>query len=233
MTRSCYGKLTKYGGWEGNKEYRVGHIDKGQMTLVDRDQKTLQLSTHQMKDAHWDYAYTRTADMAQGATYENVITTIQGRGILTNIRRAYIDITRASEHVKLFTDNPKAMMRSWVNNEVNKPSAIETRDKIYPEHPMLFNDKPLPKDNPDYQDINGRLDLRTMGKIINQQLPAFTESLATQLLGQPDPNKSDRDTMTFNQPKGDLKVTLTGEYRGYFKDWGNRRKRLTYITTDE
>ncbi|MFC1502818.1 conjugative transfer relaxase/helicase TraI [Pseudomonadota bacterium] len=207
-------------GWEGNKVYRVTDINAGQMQLQSKDKHTLSLSTTKMKDAHWDYAYTRTADMAQGATYENVITTIKGKGMLTNIRRAYIDITRASHHVKLITDNTEKTMMSWMNNETNKASAIETRDKHYPDHPLLFNDRPTPKDNPAYQDINGRLDIKTMGQAINQQLPAFTESLATQLLGQPDPKKSDRDTLTFQQPKGELKVTLTGQYRGHFKNWG-------------
>jgi len=206
--------------WQGNKVYRVTDINNGKIQLESKDRHTLSLSTTQMKDAHWDYAYTRTADMAQGSTYENVITTIKGKGILTNIRRAYIDITRASHHVKLITDNTEKTMLSWVNNETNKPSALETRDKYYPEHKALFNDRPIPKDNPAYQDINGRLDIKTMGKVINQQLPAYTESLATQLLGQPDTTKSGRDTLTFQQPKGELKITLTGQYRGHFKNWG-------------
>jgi len=98
----------------------------------------LSLSTAQMKDAHWDYAYTRTADMAQGSTYDNVITTIKGKGILTNIRRGYIDITRASRHVKLITDNPEKMLISWMNNDTNKSSALETRDKHYPEQAPWF-----------------------------------------------------------------------------------------------
>ncbi len=97
---------------EGNKTYSVTAIDDKQMTLKASDNHTLTLSTTQMKDAHWDYAYTRTADMAQGATYENVITSIKGSAKLTNVRRAYIDITRASQHVKIITDNPQKMMLS-------------------------------------------------------------------------------------------------------------------------
>jgi len=59
-----------------------------------------------------------------------------------------------------------------------------------------------------------------MGKVINQQLPAYTESLSTQLLGQPNTFKSNRDTLIFQHPKGDINVTLTGQYRGHFKNWG-------------
>lgn len=207
-------------GWEGNKEYRVQSIDKQQVMLSDSNGKTLSLSTNNMKDAHWDYAYTRTADMSQGATYNNVITAIKGKAILTNIRRGLIDISRASNHVKIFTDNPQNLIHSWINNETNKPSAIETRDKIYPENQTFFNDKPLPSNNPKYQDINGSLNLRQMGHVINTELPAYTEALSTQLLGQHDQAKSNRDQLVFQGEKGNVQVTLTGQYRGHYKDWG-------------
>ena len=203
---------------EGNKTYSITAIDDKQMQLKSSDNHTLTLSTTQLKDAHWDYAYTRTADMAQGATYENVITSIKGNAKLTNIRRAMIDITRASQHIKIITDNPKKMMLSWVNNDPNKASALETRDKHYPKHVPLFNDKPLPQDNPKYQDTNGNLDIKQMTAIINEKLPAYTESLAAHLLGDANKDKSDKDALAFEKD-GNIKVTTTGQYRGYFKDW--------------
>lgn len=203
---------------QGNKTYTVSRIDDKQMQLKSTDNHTLTLSTIEVKDAHWDYAYTRTADMAQGATFENVITAIKGQGALTNVRRAYIDITRASKHVKIITDNPQKMMLSWVNNDPNKVSALETRDKHYPEHTPIFNDKPLPQENPKYLDINGYVDLKRMTTELNAKLPAYSESLATQLLGEPNREKSDRDNLTFGKD-GSLTLTTTGQYRGYFKDW--------------
>ncbi|MCG9966026.1 conjugative transfer relaxase/helicase TraI [Shewanella cutis] len=203
---------------QGNKTYTVSSIDDKQMHLKSADNHTLTLSTQELKDAHWDYAYTRTADMAQGATFENVITAIKGQGALTNVRRAYIDITRASKHVKIITDNPQKMMLSWVNNDPNKVSAIETRDKHYPENTPLFNNKPLPHENPEYLDINGSLDIKRMATALNTKLPAYSESLATQLLGQPNPEKSDKDSLNFGKD-GNVTLTTTGQYRGYFKDW--------------
>ncbi|GAB6264314.1 conjugative transfer relaxase/helicase TraI [Photobacterium sp. R1] len=207
-------------GWEGNKEYQVQSIDTQKVILSDSNGKRLSLSTNNIKDSHWDYAYTRTADMSQGATYNNVITSIKGKAILTNIRRGLIDISRASNHVKIFTDNPKNLIRSWINNETNKPSAIETRDKIYPEHQIFFNDKPSAADNPKYQDINGILNLRQMGQVINNELAAYTESLSVQLLGQYDQTKSNRDMLIFQGDKGNVQVNLTGQYRGQYRDWG-------------
>jgi len=219
---------------EGNKTYNITAINDKHMTLKASDNHTLTLSTTQMKDAHWDYAYTRTADMAQGATYQNVITSIKGNAKLTNVRRAYIDITRASHHVKIITDNPQKMMLSWINNDPNKVSAIETRDKHYPEHSPLFNDKPLPQDNPKYQDANGNLDLKRMAAALNTKLPAYSESLATHLLGEPNLEKSDKDNLAFNAD-GNIKLTTTGQYRGYFKDWktGDKGSLINLIMTTE
>ncbi|MPY24478.1 conjugative transfer relaxase/helicase TraI [Shewanella sp. YLB-07] len=217
----------------GNKTYRVSAINNQQMTLTASDNHTLTLSTTQLKDAHWDYAYTRTADMAQGATYENVITAIRGTAKLTNVRRAYIDITRASKHVKIITDNPQRMMLSWVNNDPNQISAIETRDKHTPAHTAIFNDTPLPQDNPKYLDINGNLDLKRLAADLNTTLPAYSESLATHLLGESDLNQPDKHSIAFND--GNLTLTTTGHYRGYFKDGqtGDKGSLLNLIMVTE
>ncbi|WP_210440077.1 hypothetical protein, partial [Vibrio crassostreae] len=59
---------------------------------------------------------------------------------------------------------------------------------------------------------------------INTQLPKYTESLAMQLLGKPNQSKSDRDYLTFGLGQSALKITLTGEYRGYFKDYTTGEK---------
>ncbi|MFA0045009.1 hypothetical protein AB4425_25450, partial [Vibrio sp. 10N.261.51.A1] len=107
-------------GIKANVEYTISHATKEEITALSKEGQALSLNPNQLKDGHWDYAYTRTADMAQGATYQNVITTLKGKGALTNLRRAYIDLSRASSHVKLFTDSPKQMMKSWLSKEVNK-----------------------------------------------------------------------------------------------------------------
>ncbi|CAH1536757.1 hypothetical protein THF1D04_400003 [Vibrio owensii] len=101
-------------GIKVNVEYEINSATSDTITAVSKDRQTLNINPTNLKDGHWDYAYTRTADMAQGATYQNVITSIKGKGALTNLRRAYIDLSRASQHVKLFTDNPKQMMKSWL-----------------------------------------------------------------------------------------------------------------------
>ncbi|SON51396.1 protein of unknown function [Vibrio tapetis subsp. tapetis] len=44
------------------------------------------------------------------------------------------------------------------------------------------------------------------------------------LLGKPNQSKSDRDYLTFGIGKSAIKVTLTGEHRGYFKDYTTGEK---------
>jgi hypothetical protein len=90
------------------------------------DAKPLTLSRQQLRNAHWDYAYTRTADLAQGTTVDHVITAIHSSAPISNIRRAYIDITRAAHHVKVFTDSADNTVLAWYNHPSNKASAITT-----------------------------------------------------------------------------------------------------------
>ncbi|MCC4790309.1 conjugative transfer relaxase/helicase TraI, partial [Vibrio splendidus] len=75
-----------------------------------------------------------------------------------------------------------------------------------------------------FQNKSGDFDYALFKEHINTQLPKYTESLAIQLLGQPNQSKSDRDYLTFGLGKSAIKVTLTGEYRGYFKDYTTGEK---------
>ncbi|MFA0072119.1 conjugative transfer relaxase/helicase TraI [Vibrio cyclitrophicus] len=211
-------------GIKANIEYEITNATQEKIAAESKDGQTLNINPAQLKDGHWDYAYTRTADMAQGATYQNVITAIKGKGALTNLRRAYIDLSRASTHVKLFTDNPKQMMKSWLSKEVNKHSAIETLDNIPQQNTTYFNDKALPHEDVRYQDKNGDFNYNQFKEHINKELPKYTESLATHLLGKPNQSKSDRDYLTFGIGNSAIKVSLTGEHRGYFKDYTTGEK---------
>ncbi|WP_444860457.1 DUF7146 domain-containing protein, partial [Photobacterium iliopiscarium] len=148
----------------------------------------------------------------------HVISVIDSSAKLTNLRRAYIDISRASQHAMIFTDNEKGLMRSWLNNFDNNTSAIETVNKTYYPNEHHFNTQSIPRENPKYQQ-HGEFKLSLYAKDLAQQLTPFTESLAIELLGQPNNSKSDKDYLAFGQGQSHLKVSLTGEYRGYFRDW--------------
>lgn len=211
-------------GIKANTEYQVTSATPELITAQSKDGKHFQIDPNKMQDSHWDYGYTRTADMAQGATYENVITAIKGKGALTNLRRAYIDLSRASQHIRLYTDNPNRMMKSWLSNLSTKESAIETLAQTPIKPTTYFNDKALPQEDVRYQDLNGDFDYKRFQSHINKKLPEYTESLAIQLLGQPNLTKSNIDYLTFGDGKTATKVSLTGEYRGYFKDYTTGEK---------
>lgn len=220
-------------GIKANITHRVVQAAPDGIVAHDQDARPLLIDPNQLKDGHWDYAYTRTADMAQGSTYPHVITAIKGKGALTDFRRAYIDLTRASEHVRLYTDNPKQMIQSWLSKNVHKASAIETLSQAEPSSTVYFNDRPLPHEDVRYQNSKGEFSHQAMKTHLLAELPRYTESLATRLLGQPNLGKSNQDAMTFGTGNTSVTVTLTGQYRGYFKDYttGEHGSLLNLIMT--
>ncbi|MEZ8419945.1 conjugative transfer relaxase/helicase TraI [Vibrio splendidus] len=211
-------------GIKANVEYRITQANTDRVIAQSKTGQTLNLNPNALKDGHWDYAYSRTADMAQGSTYQHVISAIQSKGALTNLRRAGIDVTRASQHIRLYTDNTKQLVKSWLSKESHKASAIETLNQIPPKDTTYFNRNALPHEDVRFQNKSGDFDYNTFREHINTQLPKYTESLAIQLLGQPNQSKSDRDYLTFGIGKSAIKVTLTGEHRGYFKDYTTGEK---------
>ncbi|WP_232613387.1 AAA family ATPase [Photobacterium carnosum] len=189
---------------QGNTELTVSKVNTQTMTVTGKDGQAVTLPLSDMKNSHWDYRYTKTADMAQGATVNNVISVISASAKLTNIRRTYIDISRASQHAMIFTDNEKSLMNSWLNHHDNNTSAIETINKTHYHNERHFNTTDLPNENPKYQQ-DGHFKLPLYAKDLGHQLTPYTESLAISLLGQPNNSKSDKDYLAFGQQA--IKVT--------------------------
>ncbi|MDC5870574.1 conjugative transfer relaxase/helicase TraI [Vibrio europaeus] len=205
-------------GIVANQTYTVTTASSGLIEAQNVEGQRLSLDPKSLSDGHWDYAYTKTADMAQGSTYPHVIAAVKGKGALTDIRRAGIDQTRASQHIRIYTDHPKAMLKQWINQDTNKASALETQQGKTPVITQYFNDAPLPKENPKYHDINGEFDAHCFSEHIKETLPKFTESLAIHLLGTPNKSQSNKHTMVFGQGRETTEIQLTEEFRGYFKD---------------
>ncbi|MCD9477133.1 conjugative transfer relaxase/helicase TraI [Photobacterium phosphoreum] len=227
-------KTDKALGLIGNSDLTVSSINKNSMTLQNPTGEKVTLDVNDMKSSHWDYRYTKTADMAQGSTIGHVISVIDSSAPLTNLRRAYIDISRASQHAMIFTDNEKGLMKSWLNHVDNKHSAIETINKTHYPNERHFNTQDSPQENPKYQQ-QGQFSLSLYSKDLAQQLTPYTESLAIELLGQPNNSKSDKDYLAFGKGQSHTKVSLTGEYRGYFRDWstGNKGNAINLIMTSQ
>ncbi|PSW22570.1 conjugative transfer relaxase/helicase TraI, partial [Photobacterium phosphoreum] len=205
---------------KGNEPLTVLSVDNNTMVVKsDDNQRIHTMDLRELKNAHWDYRYTRTADMAQGATYKNVISLIKSTAKLTNIRRAYIDISRASDHMMLITDDIKSTMLSWLNHEKDTPSAVETLGKIRPEKDTYFDHKQSKYDHPDFKDKEGNFSFTQYTQHINKALLPYTESIYQHYLGNPNKSKSSKDYLSFGTGKNLTKVTLTGEFRGFYKNW--------------
>jgi conjugative transfer relaxase protein TraI len=215
-------KTDKDVGIIANTQYKVTSLENNQLTAQTKDGKILTLSTKDIKDAHWDYAYAKTANMAQGSTYHYVIGAIKGKAPLTDIRRAYIDTSRAQFHVKLFVDDKASVLNAWETKNADNISATDLVEKTKNETPLIFNNSPTPNDK--YKNADGAFSLNVMKDNLNERSKKYTESLAEYFLGQPDKEKSTNDTLIFNQGKNRISVSLKGQYRGYFKNWNNNEK---------
>ncbi|MCW8349177.1 hypothetical protein MD535_24635, partial [Vibrio sp. ZSDZ65] len=71
------------------------------------------------------------------------------------------------------------------SKEVNKHSAIETLNNTPPQSTTYFNNNALPHEDVRYQNQSGDFDYKIFREHVNKALPKYTESLATQLLGEP------------------------------------------------
>ncbi|MDA7742259.1 conjugative transfer relaxase/helicase TraI [Francisellaceae bacterium] len=56
-------------------------------------------------------------------------------------------------------------------------------------------------------------------KDVSRALSANTENVLYSILGEPNKSQSDNNTWAYGQNKGSLKVTMTGEFRGHWRDW--------------
>jgi phage/plasmid primase-like uncharacterized protein len=83
--------------------------------------------------------------------------------------------------------------------------------------------------DPQYLDHNNKFNIKSYGNEITKDLIKYTESIAQQYLGEPNRKESNNHTMAFGS-SGAMKVTLTGEHRGKWKDWSDNNKHGDLIT---
>ncbi len=216
-----------------NMEYTVSSIDNDNQ-LVHLSSRTngapITLNAKSLTSAFWDYGYTRTADMAQGTTYRYVIALVQSDATLTDSRRGYIDISRASESFHLYTDNEQKLLKTWKNKDVNKASAIETFNSKTPFNEKYFNLPGAPEDNPQLQTINGELDTKKLSDFVKEGLLPLTESLSKKFFGEENKELSNKDHLVIGDRNQHVKVSLTGDWRGMWRDTnGNKGNMVTLL----
>lgn len=63
---------------------------------------------------------------------------------------------------------------------------------------------------------------------VEQALNANAENILTMLLGEKNPTYSDHKTWAFGSNKGSLKVTMSGDFRGHWRDWSGDKKIMAH-----
>ncbi len=216
----------------GNEQFTVTDIDESGLMSIESlsdPEKKLTLNTNLNKNQHWDFAYTKTANLAQGSTYQSSISAINPNMPLTDLRRAYIDISRAAEHAMLFTNSVQSLERAWLTHNNDQVSALNVLEHVTPKAERYFSNNPL--DDERYQ-TNGTLDFGKMANVVGDELSKFTESLVRNELGQENKSQSNQDYLVYGRKsEPQLRVTLTGEYRGYFRNFatGERGNMVNFL----
>ncbi|MCG6230275.1 conjugative transfer relaxase/helicase TraI [Vibrio furnissii] len=217
-------------GITGNEQFTVLDTDKNTLSMQSKKSgQVFNLDNGELSNQHWDYGYTRTANLAQGSTYRNGISVVKSNAKLTDVRRAYIDSSRAVEHMMLFTDDEKSMIRKWLNTDSDKLSALDIVEKHQAEDIKHF--EPDYKRDPRFQ-LDGAFKLSLYGKHIAEKLSHYTESLVNQELGAENKSQSNVDYLVYGaKSEPQLRVSLTGEYRGYFRNFatGERGNMINFL----
>src|SRR3990167_5523307 len=122
-----------------NVEYKVQSTDaRSKALMLKNDVEELILNTSEMRDCHWDYAYSKTTDMSQSATRKYVVPMVYSKSPLTDIRRAIVDLSRATTHGMLIVDKKEDLiarlegrtLQAVASNHGNKRSALDTIEKV-------------------------------------------------------------------------------------------------------
>ena len=107
-------------GWIGGAEYKIKDIAQGKAHL-ENNTGSLVINLKDKKDQLWDYAYTHTSYSVQGASSKYMI----GLEINDNYRSNYIQITRAKEHLNIYTIDKK-----WLIDHLTSPEKMQKADKV-------------------------------------------------------------------------------------------------------
>ena len=217
-------KTDRTRGIIANTEYKVLEINDDKMSLADLGSNNMRiLDSNNIKDAHWDYAYTTTGYTAQSATKNSIIDVeFAWRRNLSTIRALYVAVSRAVESMTFYTDDRGKLIEQITSSitAANKTSAIEalTGERFHIKLPQVGdNNKPSPPINETKREHEHRpapakkptLDAEEISK----QLIANAEMVLHELLGEPNSNLSSANNLRYGS-KGSLSVTLDGKHAG-------------------
>ncbi|WP_447867711.1 conjugative transfer relaxase/helicase TraI [Rahnella bonaserana] len=102
-------------GYVANSQWQVSKLENsGRITLTNGEQEKIVEPGRLVEDGHIDLAYAVTAHGAQGASERYVITlegTDGGRKRMATREAGYVTLSRAKEHVQVFTDDREGWLK--------------------------------------------------------------------------------------------------------------------------
>ncbi|CAL7961583.1 hypothetical protein GAMM_250009 [Gammaproteobacteria bacterium] len=195
-----------------NFEYRVKEINDKQAILEYKDKEKSQiiLNHRKLKDSHWDYAQTVTSYGIQGGSKKYAIAfEVSYRKFLANVRSFYISISRAIEHLTIYTDNKSRFLQRLLQNKGDKYSALEVTGEL---EKLVNNSEQTTK-------LKEKLNTAIYSvKEIKQSLENQAENIVERLLGRPNNKLSSSKEWRYGN-KGSLVVDMAGNKRGLWKNF--------------
>jgi ATP-dependent exoDNAse (exonuclease V) alpha subunit len=140
-----------------NRELAVSNRDMGTIERIDANQvsvkmdgakeRTIAFDPAQMR--HFDHGYAVTSHSSQGLTADRVLVNMDTKvhPELINTRFAYVSVSRASEDVRIYT-NDAAVLSERLSTDVTKTSAVEIQmAQVEPIHSQQTQAKEPPMTN--------------------------------------------------------------------------------------
>jgi hypothetical protein len=140
-----------------NRELAVSNRDMGTIERIDSSQvsvkmdgakeRTVAFDTAQMR--HFDHGYAVTSHSSQGLTADRVLVNMDTKvhPELINTRFAYVSVSRASEDVRIYT-NDVAVLSERLSTDVTKTSAVDLqKHQVEPTHNQQTQTKKPPMTN--------------------------------------------------------------------------------------
>ena len=140
-----------------NRELAVSNRDMGTIERIDSNQisvkmdgakeRTVTFDAAQMR--HFDHGYAVTSHSSQGLTADRVLVNMDTKvhPELINTRFAYVSVSRASEDVRIYT-NDVAVLSERLSTDVTKTSAVDLQKaQVEPTHNQQTQTKEPPMTN--------------------------------------------------------------------------------------
>jgi hypothetical protein len=212
-----------------NREWRVESIHQDKIGIIDKlTGRSFSMNPNELKDCHWDYAYTVTGYGAQGSSSPYVLgLQVSYSKNLANLRAFYIVPSRAKQHVLILTDDKEKLQKSVTENSGDKYSALEvigqynsktTLPRGYQAKEATMVEKSTPTIEHRSHDTPTNQTKRLDAKEVEASLKEKSEMVALSILGESNKKLSSRNELRYGA-KGSLSVKIGGDRQGQWKDF--------------